>query len=126
MSRTRYFTASRLAQLDASLTTRDRAILATLRRVRVATARQLERLHFEGVSVRASRLVLASLAQRRLLARLPRVVGGARAGSGGYVYALDIAGWRLAEPAQRPARPWPVGTAFLAHWCTILVPESLA
>jgi Replication-relaxation len=115
MSRTLYLTASRLAELASSLTPRDRAILVTLRRLRVATAVQLERLHFEGVGVRASRLALASLTQRRLVARLPRVVGGVRAGSAGYVYALDVAGWRLADPGRRPVRPWPIGTAFLAH-----------
>jgi hypothetical protein len=95
---------------------RDRAVLATLARVRVATAKQLYQLHFEGVTRRQARAGLASLAGRRLIARLPRVVGGARAGSTGYVYALDVAGQRLARPVHsRPQRPWSVGRAFLDH-----------
>ena len=116
MRRSTYVTARRLAELEASLSDRDRDILATLRRVRVATAGQLEQLHFETVTRRKSRQVLASLTDRRLLARLPRDVGGRRAGSAGYVYALDVAGQRLAlTGASRSVRPWPVGTAFLAH-----------
>src|SRR5262249_28414998 len=115
-TRARYVTARRLAALDDTLTDRDRAILVTLGRVRVATARQLYRLHFEGVTRRQPRASLASLADRRLIARLPRVVGGARAGSTGFVYTLDIAGHRLMRPGHtRPQRPWSVGRAFLDH-----------
>jgi hypothetical protein len=115
MTRT-YVTASRLAELDRTLAGRDWAIIATLARVRVATVGQLERTCFAEVSRRQARQSLASLADRRVVARLPRVVGGVRAGSAGYVYALDVAGLRLARPDQaRPQRPWSVGTAFLAH-----------
>lgn len=111
-----YLTPHRLAQLDAALTDRDRAVLATLARVRVATARQLYRLHFSGVTRRHARACLASLTERRLIARLPRVVGGLRAGSTGYVFSLDVAGQRLTHPHhERPQRPWSVGPAFLHH-----------
>jgi len=112
----RYLTARRLAQLERSLSDRDRQVLATLRRVRVATAKQLYRLHFADVTRRQARASLASLASRRLIARLPRVVGGAAAGSTGYVYTLDVAGTRLMRPDRgRPGRPWSVGRAFLDH-----------
>jgi hypothetical protein len=115
MTRT-YVTTNRLAELDRSLTNRDRAIIATLARVRVATTGQLERTCFAGVTGRQARQTLASLTDRRVVARLPRVVGGVRAGSAGYVYALDVAGLRLVHPGlARPQRPWSVGTAFLAH-----------
>lgn len=91
-------------------------VIATLRRVRVATAAQLERLHFADVTRRRSRRVLASLTDRRLVARLPRIVGGRRAGSAGYIYTLDVAALRLMLPAtSRTVRPWPIGSAFLAH-----------
>ena len=116
MSRSPYLTARVLHELDASLSERERQVLVTLRRVRLATAVQLERLHFCDVTRRQSRQVLSSLADRRLVARLPRVVGGRRAGSAGYVYTLDMAGLRLTNTGKaRAARPWPVGSAFLAH-----------
>jgi hypothetical protein len=112
-----YVTARRVAELARLTGDREWSVLLTLGRVRVATVGQLERLHFRDVSRRQARSVLASMAGRRLLARLPRAVGGVRAGSAGYVYVLDVAGQRLSTPAgsRRPARPWPVGTLFLAH-----------
>jgi hypothetical protein len=111
----RYVTTKRLGALERCLSDRDQAVLATLARVRVASTKQLERLHFADVGARRVRQALAGLEQRRLVARLPRTVGGARAGSAGYVYALDVAGLRLARPDRRPGRPWAVGSAFLAH-----------
>jgi hypothetical protein len=111
-----YVTRRRMAELQRSLTDREMTVVTTLARVRVATGRQLERTCFADVSRRQMRSVLASLVDRRLLARLPRMVGGARAGSAGYVYALDVAGQLLTRPTwRRPHRPWPVGMAFLAH-----------
>ena len=111
-----YLTRSRIERLGRHLSDRDWAVIQTLARVRVATAGQLERLHFIDVSRRQTRSVLASLVARRLLARLPRVVGGVRAGSAGYVYVLDVAGQRLTRSSGgRVQRPWPIGTPFLAH-----------
>ncbi len=119
----RYVSATRLADLETRLSTRDREVLATLRTVRLATGRQLERLHFGASDSRQCRRVLASLVDRGLIARLPRRVGGVRAGSAGYVYALDVAGQRLTTPpgSRRPQRPWTPGQIFLAH--TLLVTE---
>jgi Replication-relaxation len=111
-----YVTAWRMAELERSLSDRDRDVIATLGRVRVATGRQLERLHFVDVTRRQMRAVFASLVDRRLVIRLPRTIGGVRAGSSGHVYALDVAGQRLTQPdRRRPHRPWPIGVAFLAH-----------
>ena len=111
-----YVTASRLVQLARSLTAREQAVLSTVARMRLVTGGQLRRLHFTDVSRRQTRAVLTSLTDRRLLARLPRAVGGVRAGSAGFVYALDIAGQRLASPGgRRRHRPWTPGVAFLAH-----------
>lgn len=122
----RYLSSSRLTVLAERLTELDRAILATLRRVRLASGHQLERLHFTPHEARQRRRVLASLVDRGLVARLPRVIGGVRAGSSGYLYALDVAGQRLTDqtgPArgQRLQRPWTPGTPFIAH--TLLVTE---
>lgn len=115
-----YLSAERVTELAAGMTDRDRAILATLRRVRVASGAQLERLHFTNGAGRHRRRVLTSLARRQIVARLPRSVGGVRAGSDGYVYALGPAGQRLTDgtgPAGgcRPRRPWTPGVLFLRH-----------
>lgn len=117
MSRRVYLTDRRLAEVERSLTPRDWAILATLGRVRLASARQLERLYFTDVTRRRSRQVLASLVDRHILVRLPRVVGGVRAGSAGFVYILGGAGQRLSAMSEgrRLPRPWSVGAPFLAH-----------
>jgi hypothetical protein len=113
---TTYLTFSRIERLNRQMSDRDWLVISTLARVRVATGHQLRRLHFADVSARQARSGLAGLVSRRLLARLPRVVGGVRAGSAGYVYVLDVAGQRLTRAATgRAQRPWPVGTPFLAH-----------
>lgn len=115
MSRT-YLTPQRLAELERTLTARDWTILATLARVRLATGQQLQRLCFTGLTPRRAQQALSAMTARRLVARLPRIIGGVRAGSAGHVYTLDVAGRRLALRDQRRAqRPWNVGVAFLAH-----------
>ena len=110
-------TSKRLYELRARLSDRDWQVIATLARVRVATSSQLEVLHFSEVSRRMARKRLASLVAQRVLARLPRTVGGFESGSTGHVYALDVAGQRLADLGGpgRLRRPWRLGTAFLAH-----------
>lgn len=117
----RYLTTRRLADLERTLSTRDRAVVATLARVRLATGAQLVRLHYADVSARRARHLLTRLTDHRLIARLPRTVGGVRAGSAGYVYALDVAGQRLTYDTARGQRPWQPGPAFLAH--TLAVTE---
>lgn len=108
--------AQMLAALAASLTPTDYAIVDSLARVRVATGQQLVRLHFaeRPSAERQARRVLGRLVEHRVLCRLTRRIGGLRAGSSGYVYALDIAGQRLSG-GGRNRRPWTPGTAFLAH-----------
>jgi Replication-relaxation len=116
-----YVTRRHLEQLERSLSERDRAILVTLRRVRAARSDQLERLHAADVTLRQARQCLRSLADRRLVGRLPRRVGGVRAGSAGFVYTLDVAGQRLVAPGKRAQVAWPVGSLFLDH--TLAVTE---
>lgn len=110
----RYVTARRLVAVAATLTDRDRAIWQTLATVRVATASQLLALHGADITARRGRAVLTSLTSRQVLARLPRSVGGVRAGSAGYVYTLGPVGTKLATSSGRH-RPWEVGMPFLAH-----------
>lgn len=100
---------------------RDRRIVAAVRRLRLATSLQLERLHFHDLPAshrsRTRRRVLARLVAYRVLMPLERRIGGVRAGSAGLVYALDTAGLWLAnidarsggdEPApRRPEQPSP-------------------
>jgi hypothetical protein len=117
----RSVTTQRLLQLRGGLTERDWQIISTLARVRVATAAQLEVLHFDDIAKRRVRRRLASLTDRRVLARLPRsggrMIGGPKSGSSGHVYVLDAAGQRLASLADggRVRRPWALGAAFLDH-----------
>ncbi len=114
LMKARYVTARRVAAVGATLTTRERAVLETLGTIRVATARQLVSLHCGDIGARQGRAVLASLAERQVIARLTRVMGGARAGSAGYLYTLGPVGVRLLDRARR-GRPWEVGSLFLAH-----------
>jgi hypothetical protein len=110
-------TTKQLVRLRKVLTERDWQIIATLGRVRVATGNQLERLHFADVTQRRAKQRLSALVGCRVLGRLPRVIGGVRAGSRGHVYALDAAGQRLAalHGGGRPRRPRPVGAPYLDH-----------
>jgi hypothetical protein len=114
-------TAKRLNQVRGVLSDRDWQIISTLARVRVASGAQLELLHFNDVTRRRAQQRLAVLVRNRVLARLPRVIGGVRSGSAGHVYTLDVGGQRLAdlESGRRPGRPRGVGTAFLAHALTV-------
>lgn len=123
-------TEARVVQLERQLTDTDRAVVTTLDQVRLATSRQLQRLHVmdgsPGSNLRRTQSVLTKLSRRRILARLDRQVGGPRAGSAGYVYGLDVAGQRLASacgPAGgiRIRRPWTPGTSFVDH--TLAVTE---
>jgi hypothetical protein len=120
-----HVTEGRVTELAARLTPTEQAVVETLDRVRLATTTQLERLHFHGngtpsTVARRARRTFERLVALRVLARLDRRVGGVRSGSAGYVYALDVAGQRLASacgPAggARIRRPWTPGRSFFAH-----------
>lgn len=118
-------TLSRLHDLYLQLDTVDLEIVGTLKRVRVASADQLRRIHFgSGAAVeRRARRILTRLTQLGVLARLQRTIGGRRAGSRGYVYSLGLAGQRLAGgrgPAggHRREAPWTPSSSYLAHLLT--------
>lgn len=108
----------------SDLSTRDSAILDSLKQVRLLTARQVERLHFnEGsklTQTRRSRKTLARLYENGLLHRLERRVGGTYGGSSGFIYCLSARGQRLMRtsgPAggTRRRRSWEPSAAFLGH-----------
>lgn len=106
--------AGALDNSGGALTIRDRAILDTLGRVRVATSAQLARLHFDGSSDRAVQRCLTRLSRGGYVVRLSRRVGGVVPGSAPWTYALGTVGQRLvgvAGPfggrARRPLLPSP-------------------
>lgn len=122
-----------LASLRAETSVRDRAILRSVAELRLLSARQVERLHFvggdddrEGAATplsraRTCRRALERLVRDGLLVRLERRVGGVRAGSASFVYAIGPAGERLigwAGPRRRHREP---STPFVDH--TLAVSE---
>lgn len=100
---------SRAERLDTKLTSRDRAILASLQDHHYLTTSQLQRLHFEdhqtpAAAGRICRRALTRLAELGVIEHLERRIGGVRAGSASYVWRLGQVGeaWlRLSQP-QRP------------------------
>ncbi|RSM82554.1 hypothetical protein DMH04_25520 [Kibdelosporangium aridum] len=101
----------RARRLTERLSSRDRAILATLRDLRTASGNQLGRLHVDGdhpiMHARKTRAALQRLTELRLIIRLERRVGGVRSGSQGFCYVLSGLGQAvldLEEPAPRRHR----------------------
>jgi hypothetical protein len=97
----RYVTAAVLRELSAQLTVRDCAVVQTVSALRFVSGSQLQHLHFtdaaeDAANARAARRALLRLVRLGVLERLPRSVGGVRAGSAGFVYRLGHAGQRLA------------------------------
>jgi hypothetical protein len=127
----RYLTAARLKELEADLTERDLHLARWVSRLRFMSGAQLARLCFasedsELTRARAARRALLRLVQLGVFARLPRSVGGVRAGSAGFVYCLGPAGQALAmrrgwQPERRRRRSLVPGTLFVQH--ALLVAE---
>lgn len=106
------------------LSPRDLAVVASLAELRFLTARQLERWHYSSATplarARAARRGLERLTSLGVLTRLERRIGGVRSGSAGYVYALDLAGQRVAARhgwlhIERTRRLREPGRIFLRH-----------
>lgn len=113
-----YVTSSRIADLTAVLTDQDWRTLRAVARCSVMTGSQVRKLFYEDSDTgkRLARRDLARLTELRVLGRLDRRIGGVRRGSDGYVYALDVAGQRLAHPdLPRYRPPWTPGGQHLAH-----------
>lgn len=114
-----------LSDLEATLTTRDRDIIATVGRFKLAGGDQLERLFFAHCSQRSRardrQAVLKRLVDRQVLAVVgKRRVGGEGGGSSGTVYALDVAGQRLAELTNlRPRRPYTHYEPTMGHYLAV-------
>ncbi len=109
--------------LRARLAERDLAVVSQVAELRLMNGRQIEAVHFPHepdasaeTAARHCRRVLARLVRDRLLVRLARQVGGVRAGSGSFLYALGPVGQRLLQDEQR-ARPrrYEPSAAFVEH-----------
>lgn len=109
------------AQLRASLSDRDLAVLRSVADLRYVTGKQLEALHFDGdhlsdlTAARTCRRVLERLTDLTVLRRLERTIGGVRAGSSGFVYGLGPAGHRLLHDGQDRRGFREPSTTFLSH-----------
>lgn len=88
-----------LRRLVSELPPRRLAVVQAVARFRLVSAAQLRRRFYgsDASAARLARLDLAALHEAGLLHRLERRIGGVRAGSSGFVYALGAAGQRLLE-----------------------------
>lgn len=120
MSTTR-LSRSDLQRLAKHLSDRDWSILQWLRQHRYATTDHLRRAFFvdhatPAAATRACVRVLGRLMGKRLLLRLDRRIGGARRGSAGFVWALDVIGDRLTRTDNATRlRVQEPSVAFLTH-----------
>jgi hypothetical protein len=118
--------AARIARLQRSLSELDLTALASLDRLRLLTTDHLQRLHVTNGSPttrsRRTRTLLRRLADRNLVVRLPREVGGRRAGSGKSTFCLTRLGQAvLASPDIAPRRRmlWRTTPYFQAHMLAV-------
>lgn len=90
-----------LATLKDRLVERDHDVLDSVEQYRLLTTKQVQRLHFDEchptqlAAARACHRVLVRLRDAGVLRSLERRIGGARAGSAGFVWYLGPAGERL-------------------------------
>lgn len=112
-----------LLELRQRLPERDLALVAQVAELRLMSGRQLQAVHFpnelhatEEAASRVCRRTLQRLVSLGVLMRLERRIGGLRAGSASFVYALGPLGHRLLEKRQsaRPRRYEP-SAAFATH-----------
>lgn len=119
-----YATAAALARVQRVLTERDEAVVRCVAELHFVSGEQVARMHFPDADpearARAARRALLRLVRLGCLVRLPRSIGGVRAGSAGFVYVLGLVGQHLAvlrgwQPPRRPRRSHVPGTLFLMH-----------
>lgn len=98
----------RARRLAERLSSRDLAILASLRELRFLSAQQIGRWHVDGdqpiTHGRKTRATLQRLVELGAVVRLQRRIGGIRAGSQGYVYGLSGLGQAVLDLGHEPAR----------------------
>lgn len=119
-----------LLALQERLSDRDHRILEHVARLRLLRARQIQSLLFPeeqhasgATAARCCRRVLERLTRDRLLVRLERRVGGVRAGSASFVYAISPIGNRLVDPTCTRRRLSEPSLRFVDH--TLAVADVL-
>lgn len=116
------FSRVEVRELRRRLSERDRAVISQVGELRLMTGRQIEAVHFPVVlhstaatAARHCRRVLGRLVRDRLLVRLPRPVGGIRAGSQAFIYGLGPIGHRLLNKDGSRLRVNEPGETFVDH-----------
>lgn len=113
-----YVTRSRVEAIRSQLNKKQLSVISDVDRLGIVSGRQLQELHYgpSAAGGRLARMHLGQLVGWRVLDRLGRSVGGARAGSSGYVYSLGPAGQRLVDPNRaRYAPRWTPRMSYLRH-----------
>lgn len=115
-----------LLVLQERLSERDHLILEHVAKLRLLHARQIQSLLFPdeqhasaATAARCCRRVLERLTRERLLVRLERRVGGVRAGSASFIYAIGPVGHRLIETGGRRRRLTEPSLRFVDHTLAI-------
>lgn len=126
LSRPSRVSARTLDDIDRRLGDHDREVLHVVARLRIASGDQLARALWEeepgSDRRRRARRALKRLTDWRVVDRLPRTVGGVRAGSSGFLYCVGPVGARLLARYQTtPRRLHAPGDRYVAH--TLAVAE---
>ena len=104
---------------------RDIEVVASIGRYKYLSAKQIEELHFFAhatplTGARTCRRVLKRLTKAGVLWRLARRIGGLRAGSVSYVYALTTLGFRILDDTSAArGRRYEPSEEFLDHTLAI-------
>jgi hypothetical protein len=119
---------NRLNEIASQLSPRELAVIETIERLQLVSGSQLQRLHFTNGTPRSNTQIrnttLHRLTEQRILARLPRKIGGYDSGSAEYIYCFDRAGQRLVnqqkgEVGRAPRTPTSPTYPFIAHMLAV-------
>lgn len=122
-----YVSGRELTRLTDRVSGRDRAIIGQVAELRLMSARQIQAIHFpsedrgggERAAIRARQRVLERLTRERLLSRLERRIGGVRAGSASFIFALGPVGQRLLASNGTRRRDYEPTARFVDHTLAI-------
>lgn len=117
----RHVTTSVVNDIADRISARDMAVLLSIEQHQFLATRHIEALHFTDIATsarsRVTRRNLARLRDLRVIAALDRKLGGARAGSEGLTYFVDVVGDRILHerPGQRARQTHEPSARFLKH-----------
>jgi hypothetical protein len=117
----RHITTSVVNDIADRISARDRAVLLSIEQHQFLATRHIEALHFTDIAPsarsRITRRNLARLRELRVIAALDRKLGGARAGSEGLTYFVDVVGDRILHErlGQRARQTHEPSARFLKH-----------